>query len=107
MARLAGSSLLRRLLAQWPWLLPATLCALWAIAPPAALDRISAATEDALTRSAAHGSPDPRIVVVDIDERSLSILGQWPWRRDRVAALIDRLRDAGARVIALDLVFRE
>ena len=47
------------------------------------------------------------MIVVDIDEASLAVEGQWPWRRDRLAALVERLRGDGARVIALDLVFSE
>jgi adenylate cyclase len=46
-------------------------------------------------------------VVVDLDERTLSKYGQWPWPRYRVALLLARLRDAGARVVALDILFAE
>jgi adenylate cyclase len=42
-----------------------------------------------------------------VDDRSLSAIGQWPWRRDVVGQLIARLRDAGASVIALDIIFAE
>ncbi len=35
------------------------------------------------------GTVDPRIVIVDIDERSLRAEGQWPWPRGRLAALVD------------------
>ena len=48
-----------------------------------------------------------RIAIVDIDDLSLSTIGQWPWRRDRIAQLIARLREQGAAVIALDVVFAE
>jgi adenylate cyclase len=51
--------------------------------------------------------PAARVVIVDIDERSLTTIGQWPWRRDVVGRLISRLRDAGAAVIALDVIFAE
>ena len=47
------------------------------------------------------------MVIVDIDERSLSTIGQWPWRRDVVGGIIDRLRAMGARTIALDIIFSE
>jgi adenylate cyclase len=45
--------------------------------------------------------------VVDIDDGSLARLGQWPWPRDLLARLVDRLREAGAAVIAFDMVFAE
>jgi adenylate cyclase len=47
------------------------------------------------------------VVIVDIDERSLARYGQWPWRRDVIARLVARLRDAGASVVALDIIFPE
>lgn len=52
-------------------------------------------------------SADDRIVVVAIDEKSLSELGRWPWSRRVHAQLIDRLGDAGARGIALDILLSE
>jgi signal transduction histidine kinase/CheY-like chemotaxis protein len=96
-----------RAFGHWPWVLPAILCAAGAVAPPALLVRLSDGAADLLRRSVPLSAPDPRIVVVDVDERSLSALGQWPWRRDRLGALVERLRALGARAIALDFVFSE
>ncbi|TCN29048.1 adenylate cyclase [Sinorhizobium americanum] len=45
--------------------------------------------------------------VVDIDEASLREFGQWPWPRDRLAALVDTLSEMGAAVIAFDILFAE
>ena len=50
---------------------------------------------------------DARVRVVDIDNASLARLGQWPWPRSRHAALVRRLTDAGASVIAFDFIFSE
>ncbi len=47
------------------------------------------------------------VVIVDIDEASLSELGQWPWPRTTVADLISRLKALGAVVIGFDVVFAE
>jgi len=47
------------------------------------------------------------VVIVDIDEKSLKAVGQWPWPRTRVADLITRLTQMGALVIAFDIVFAE
>ncbi len=49
----------------------------------------------------------PDIVIVDIDEKSLAKLGQWPWERDKVAKILTNLTDAGAGIIGLDIVFAE
>lgn len=51
--------------------------------------------------------PDPRIVIVAIDDRALAQIGAWPWSRRIHAALIDRLSQAGARNIAYDVLFVE
>ena len=45
--------------------------------------------------------------VVDIDEKSLSKIGQWPWPRTKIADLIYNLNALGASVVAFDIVFAE
>src|SRR5579863_4983822 len=45
--------------------------------------------------------------ILDIDDESLARVGQWPWPRTRVAQLVDRLRQLGAKSIAFDVVFAE
>lgn len=51
-------------------------------------------------------APAP-VRIVDIDEASLQRLGQWPWPRTRLAALVDRLGADGAAAIGFDVVFAE
>ena len=51
--------------------------------------------------------PTLPIKIVDIDEESLARLGQWPWPRHTMAALVRRLGRMDATVIALDIVFAE
>jgi adenylate cyclase len=62
---------------------------------------------DRLLRSAPLRPHSDRIVIVDVDERSLATVGQWPWRRDVLGTLVERLRRLGAAVVALDIVFAE
>jgi len=50
---------------------------------------------------------DPAIVIVSIDNASLSQIGRWPWPRDTHAKIIDRLTTAGARAIGYDVNFSE
>ncbi|TFV74517.1 adenylate/guanylate cyclase domain-containing protein [Bradyrhizobium frederickii] len=56
---------------------------------------------------------DPRhkaarpVVIVDIDDKSLAKLGQWPWPRTRIADLIQNLTNSGAVAIGFDVVFSE
>ena len=44
---------------------------------------------------------------VGIDANSLEAYGRWPWPRARVAAVVDQLYAAGAKVVALDIVFSD
>jgi adenylate cyclase len=78
-----------------------------AVFPPALLHRPDNFAYDILLRSARARPSAGRVVIVDVDERSLSTIGQWPWRRDLIGGLIARLRDMGAATIALDMVFAE
>ncbi len=50
---------------------------------------------------------DDSVVIVAIDEQSLSQLGRWPWSRHRHAELIDILTNAGVAAIGLDIIFAE
>ncbi|BEV13474.1 adenylate/guanylate cyclase domain-containing protein [Herbaspirillum sp. DW155] len=51
---------------------------------------------------------DPRIVIVDIDERSIAELGRWPWSRDVVARLVEQMtRTYQAQSVGFDVVFAE
>lgn len=47
------------------------------------------------------------IVIVGIDEKSLEKIGRWPWNRDRMASLVNRINAMGAKVIMLDIIFAE
>jgi adenylate cyclase len=47
------------------------------------------------------------VAIVQIDEKSIEQYGQWPWKRDVMADIIYRLREAGAGVIVLPILFSE
>jgi len=49
--------------------------------------------------------PDPRIIIVDIDQSSQEVLGRWPFSRTHFAHLLDALREDGAKVAAFDITF--
>lgn len=51
--------------------------------------------------------PSQDIVIIDIDEKSLSELGQWPWSRDKIATILENLTKAGVGIIGLDMLFAE
>ena len=47
------------------------------------------------------------IVVVAIDETAIEKYGQWPWKRDKLADIISKLREAGAGIIVLPILMSE
>jgi HD-GYP domain-containing protein (c-di-GMP phosphodiesterase class II) len=77
---------------------------LFNLQPVAGLDRF---VLDTLLVRTASGASARDTVVVDIDEVSLSAMGQWPWPRYRVAELIERIAAGHPSAIALDIVFPE
>ena len=47
------------------------------------------------------------VVIIDIDEKSLQSLGQWPWSRDILAKILRNLTNSNIAIIGLDIVFAE
>lgn len=84
------------------------LLLLWAYTarPDLLQDRVEHFLYDGLVSIAPPVHDEPRIVIVDIDEKSLAAVGEWPWPRATVAALVTEL--TGRRRVALlglDIVF--
>ncbi len=72
------------------------------------VERIETLSYDLRLKLGAATGQDPRIVIIDIDERSLAEQGRWPWPRDRLARLVDELTlRQGVAVIGFDVVFSE
>ena len=62
---------------------------------------------DTLSKSSASGDAAQHALVIDVDDASLSAVGQWPWPRYRMAALVKTLADAKPAAIGLDIIFPE
>ena len=72
------------------------------------LQRLDHIIYDARLRATMPGTLDERVVIVDIDEKSLSEVGRWPWPRDRLAQLVDVLFERqGIAMLGFDTVFAE
>lgn len=72
------------------------------------VDALDAFIYDARLRASSSPSPDPRIVIVDIDDASLQRYGQWPWRRDRLAQFTQELTQRQrVAVLGFDIMFVE
>src|SRR3989338_829086 len=51
--------------------------------------------------------PDPRIVIISIDDESIKKFGRWPWDRRILAQALKNLKEAGPTVTGMDVVFSE
>ena len=72
------------------------------------LDQLEHIAYDARLNLTLPGTMDKRIVIVDIDERSLRAEGQWPWPRQRLATLVDQLFERyHVAVLGFDVMFAE
>jgi adenylate cyclase len=60
---------------------------------------------DEAIRPAKH--PDSRIVVVDIDRRTLQAVGPWPWPRETLAQLVEAVAEAKPALVAIDILFAD
>jgi HD-GYP domain-containing protein (c-di-GMP phosphodiesterase class II) len=86
-----------------PTLVVAALC----LSRPSPFSGLEYGAYDRLLRAAPVRPPSGNVVIVDIDDRSLSSIGQWPWRRELIGQLVERLRSLGASIVALDIIFAE
>src|SRR3990167_7707734 len=78
------------------------------VLPMGVLQRLDDIVYDARLRATMPGTLDDRVVIVDIDEKSLAEVGRWPWSRDHMARLVDTLfEDHGIAVLGFDMVFAE
>jgi adenylate cyclase len=72
------------------------------------LQRLDDIIYDARLRATMPRTLDDRIVIVDLDEKSLAELGHWPWGRNKLAAMMDELFDRQkVAVVGFDVVFAE
>jgi adenylate cyclase len=74
---------------------------------PPLVERLRNLAFDSYQRLMPRPVGDAPVRIIDIDEASLEKIGQWPWPRDILAQLVDRLSEAGAAAIAFDVLFAE
>jgi adenylate cyclase len=74
---------------------------------PALLTALDNRVADAMFRWRGPVNTTESVVIVDIDEKSLQQIGQWPWPRNIVAQLMSGILAEEPRVVGLDIVFAE
>src|SRR5918993_1643514 len=89
----------------WCGLGPALLTGVLSAVRPPFLSDLESAGHGVMVRPVPADEPSGRVLIVDVDERSLATVGQWPWPRDRMAELFDGIQALGAAVVASDVVF--
>jgi CHASE2 domain-containing sensor protein len=88
-------------------MVPSLFAALLCVWQPSRFIRLEHSVYDVLVRVAGTRQHSGQILIVDVDDRSLAALGQWPWSRQTIADLLTKLRTLKAAVIALDVMFPE
>ncbi|MEO8544461.1 MAG: CHASE2 domain-containing protein, partial [Burkholderiaceae bacterium] len=95
---------------RWMWVLGLLLSVAWGLTSrldlglPAQLDNLFL---DAFQKTSANAQTAHGVVVVDVDDVSLSATGQWPWPRYRLASLVQKVAEAKPAGIGLDILFAE
>lgn len=79
----------------------------WMLLAPLSLNQLDERSTDFLWRLTASAVPERRVVLVDIDDASLSRVGPWPWPRETLAQLTRKLDEQGAGLKLFDIVFPE
>jgi len=74
---------------------------------PTLLQRLDFMNYDLLLKNFPNNHASKKLVIVDIDEKSLNRYGQWPWPRYRVAELLDKISAMKPTVVGLDMFFAE
>jgi CHASE2 domain-containing sensor protein/signal transduction histidine kinase len=93
---------------EWSILMIGAFVLLVAIAESGWVSRADSAVYDlAMSAAAAGKSVSSDIVIVAIDDTSISEIGRWPWRRVVLARLIDRIAADAPRVIGMDIILTE
>lgn len=109
------AAILRRLAANWVRLaLGALLLAIFVAHASGGMFRLQFVDQmenlayDAHLKLTMPNTVDESVVIVDIDEVSLTAEGRWPWPRDKLARLVEKLfSDYGVSIVGFDIVFAE
>ena len=105
---------MERLIRHWPRIVVTLIPLLLALLhtanflPIGVLQRLDDIIYDTRLRATMPKTLDDRIVIIDIDEKSLAEVGRWPWGRNKMATLVDELFDQQKiAILGFDVVFAE
>lgn len=98
--------MIRGRIALWLFLSATTLSLI--LQQPALWKQLTFLTQDLFIQNTTQKKPIDSVVLVDIDEASLEMMGAWPWSRSLIATLINKTaQEYQAATVGLDIVFPE
>ena len=74
---------------------------------PEPIQQLNRISYDIMLRRLGEKPPNPNVLIVDVDEASLTRYGQWPWPRHLVARLLNVVRDGNPDAVGIDILFAE
>ncbi|MDB5892441.1 MAG: cyaA [Polaromonas sp.] len=77
----------------------------WVVIAPNSLTQLDERSSDFVWRLTASAQPERRVILVDIDDSSLTRIGAWPWSREAIAELTSQLDQQGVGLKLFDIVF--
>ena len=99
--------LIRKILTHWSFAFVTLFALTWiGLQDPQVKEILRLKSFDLLFQSQEKGISQD-IAIVTIDEKSMEVYGQWPWKRDVLAGVIEELRAAEVGVIVLPILFAE
>ena len=72
-----------------------------------AVEWIDLKAQDARFKVRGESPPQAKLALLTIDDRSIEEVGRWPWSREKIAYVIDKMMSLGAKAIGFDIVFSE
>ena len=92
---------------EWLLMTAAVLCLVVGMQQTSLLARTDRLLQDALVRMSPRDVSNSPVVLIGIDDKSIAVLGRWPWPRTLHAGLIDRIGTGQPAAIGLDLLLSE
>lgn len=79
----------------------------YSLVPRLALADYQASADEGIQRSGQDDSTETPILIIDLDEESLSAQGRWPWSRHKMDALVAAVQASGVLMLGFDVLFAE
>lgn len=72
-----------------------------------AIEFIDLKTQDARFKTRGEVEPQSRVALLTIDDRAVEEIGRWPWSREKISHVIEKMMGYGAKAVGFDIIFSE